>query len=103
MDVPAGVSAVGRIAARIDRLPITWAQWRLALITQVFWGVIIAADGVPGKLYPFIWGPRHAFGLAALSVLLAVGNGVGILLGEYVIGVAADRWGRRAALLLSAL
>jgi MFS family permease len=78
-------------------------QWRLALITQLFWGVIIAADGVPGKLYPFIWGPRHAFGLAALSVLLAVGNGVGILLGEYIIGMAADRWGRRTALLLSSL
>jgi len=95
--------ATGRIAARIDRLPLTWVQWRLALISQVFWGVIIAADGVPGKLYPFIWGPRHAFGLGALSVLLAVGNGVGILAGEYLIGLVADRWGRRTALLLSSL
>jgi MFS family permease len=103
MDVVSSTGAVGRIAARIDRLPITWTQWRLALITQLFWGVIIAADGVPGKLYPFVWGPRHAFGLTALSVLLAVGNGVGILLGEYIIGLAADRWGRRAALLLSSL
>lgn len=103
MDMVPNAAAVGRIAARIDRLPITWAQWRLALITQLFWGVIIAADGVPGKLYPFIWGPRHAFGLAQLSILLAVGNGVGILLGEYIIGLAADRWGRRTALLLSSL
>lgn len=97
-----GRATTGRIAARIDRLPLTWAQWRLALITQLFWGVIIAADGVPGKLYPFIWGPIHAFGLGALSVLLAVGNGVGILVGEYLIGIVADRWGRRVALLLSA-
>jgi len=96
-------SATGRIAARIDRLPLTWAQWRLALITQLFWGVIIAADGVPGKLYPFVWEPRHAFGLGALSVLLAVGNGVGILAGEYLMGIVADRWGRRVALLLSSL
>lgn len=103
MSAAVGANPVGRIAARMDRLPITWAQWRLALITQMFWGVIIAADGVPGKLYPFIWGPRHAFGLGALAVLLAVGNGVGILAGEYVIGVAADRWGRRSALLLSSL
>lgn len=102
MDVAGTPGATGRIAARIDRLPLTWAQWRLALITQLFWGVIIAADGVPGKLYPFIWGPRHAFGLGALSVLLAVGNGVGILAGEYLIGLVADRWGRRIALLLSA-
>ena len=42
-------NAVGRIAARIDRLPLTWAQWRLALISQLFWGVIIAADGIPAK------------------------------------------------------
>jgi putative MFS transporter len=93
----------GRIAARIDRLPLTWTQWRLALFSQVFWGVIIAADGVPGKLYPFVWGPRHAFGLGALSILLAIGNGVGILAGEYLIGLVADRWGRRLALLLSSL
>lgn len=96
-------AAAGRIAARIDRLPLTWAQWRLALITQLFWGVIIAADGVPGKLYPFIWGPRHAFGLAELSILLAIGNGVGILIGEYLIGMASDHWGRRTAMLLSSL
>jgi MFS transporter, putative metabolite:H+ symporter len=93
----------GRIAARIDRLPLTWVQWRLALITQIFWGVIIAADGIPAKLYPFVWGPEHAFGLVALSILLAVGNGAGILIGEYLIGIVADRWGRRAALLLSSL
>ena len=104
MNDAASVGATsGRIAARIDRLPLTWVQWRLALSAQLFWGVIIAADGVPGKLYPFIWGPRHAFGLVALSVLLAVGNGVGILLGEYLIGIIADRWGRRLALVLSSL
>jgi hypothetical protein len=50
----AGIEGTGRIAARIDRLPLTWTQWRLALITQIFWGVIIAADGIPAKLYPFI-------------------------------------------------
>ncbi len=97
------VAGVGRIAARIDRLPLTWAQWRLALISQIFWGVIIAADGVPAKLYPFTWGPRHAFGETALSVLLAMQFGVGILIGEYLIGMVADRWGRRTALLLSTL
>lgn len=96
-------SGVGRIAARIDRLPLTWVQWRLALITQIFWGVIIAADGIPAKLYPFVWAPRHSFGTGAFSLLLAVQFGVGILVGEYLIGIAADRWGRRNALLLSSL
>ncbi len=93
----------GRIAARIDRLPLTWMQWRLALISQLFWGVIIAADGIPAKLYPFTWGPEHAFGLGAFSILLAVQFGVGILVGEYLIGLVSDRWGRRTALLLSTL
>ena len=99
----ARISGTGRIAARIDRLPLTWVQWRLALITQIFWGVIIAADGIPAKLYPFIWGPSTDFGTGALSVLLAVQFGVGILVGEYLLGIAADRWGRRTALLLSSL
>jgi putative MFS transporter len=93
----------GRIAARIDRLPLTWAQWRLALISQIFWGVIIAADGIPAKIYPFVWLPQHAFGATAFSVLLAMQFGVGILVGEYLIGMVADRWGRRTALLVSTL
>jgi MFS family permease len=100
---PRGIPGTGQIAARIDRLPLTWAQWRLALITQIFWGVIIAADGIPAKLYPFIWGPKHSFGAGDFSILLAVQFGVGILVGEYLIGIVADRWGRRTALLLSSL
>jgi MFS family permease len=93
----------GRIAARIDRLPLTWMQWRLALTTQLFWGIIVATDGTPAKLYPFVWGPRHDFGLTAFSFLLAVGNGIGILIGEYLISLVSDRFGRRAAFLASAL
>lgn len=99
----AAPTSTGRIAARLDRLPLTWVQWRLALMSQLFWGVIIAADGIPAKLYPFIWGPKHSFGLGAFSVLLAVQFGVGILVGEYLIGIVSDRWGRRVALLISSL
>ncbi len=93
----------GQIAARIDRLPLTWAQWRLALISQVFWGVIIAADGIPAKVYPYVWLPQHAFGMTAFSLLLAMQFGVGILVGEYLIGLVSDRWGRRTGLLVSTL
>ena len=99
----AGALGFGRIAARIDRLPLTWAQWRLALISQLFWGVIIAADGIPAKVYPYVWLPQHAFGMTAFSLLLAMQFGVGILVGEYLIGIVADRWGRRIALLISTL
>src|SRR5580700_4844053 len=84
-----GSNLVGSAAARLDRLPLTWVQWRLALITQIFWGVIIAADGIPAKLYPFIWGPRQSFGVGAFSLLLAMQFGVGILVGEYLIGILA--------------
>ncbi len=100
---PDAATGSGRIAARLDRLPLTWVHWRLALITQIFWGVIIAADGIPAKLYPFIWGPQHNFGPAAFSVMLAMQFGVGILVGEYLIGIVSDRWGRRIGLLLSSL
>ncbi len=99
----ADIPGTGRIAARIDRLPLTWAQWRLALTSQLFWGVIIAADGIPAKVYPYVWLPRHAFGMTAFSLLLAMQFGVGILVGEYLIGLVADRWGRRVALLVSTL
>ena len=103
MDATAEPVGTGRIAARIDRLPLTWAQWRLALISQLFWGVIIAADGIPAKVYPYVWLPQHAFGMTAFSLLLAMQFGVGILVGEYLIGIVADRWGRRVALLISTL
>ncbi|MGH7110445.1 MAG: MFS transporter, partial [Stellaceae bacterium] len=93
----------GRIAARIDRLPLTWMQWRLALLTQLFWGLIVGVDGTPAKLYPFVWGPHHDFGLTEFSLLLAVGNGLGIIIGEYLVSVASDRFGRRTAMILSAL
>lgn len=96
-------TGTGRIAARIDRLPLTWAQWRLALISQLFWGVIIAADGIPAKVYPYVWLPQHAFGMTAFSLLLAMQFGVGILIGEYLIGIVSDRWGRRVGLLISTL
>jgi MFS family permease len=101
--VDAGSLTTGRIAARIDRLPLTWVQWRLAILTQFFWGIIVAVDGTPAKLYPFVWGPQHDFGLGAFSVLLAIGNGLGIIIGEYLISLVSDRFGRRTAMIVSSL
>lgn len=95
--------AAGEIAARIDRLPLTWVQWRLALITQLAWGVIIALDGMPATIYPYVWGPEHAFGPAQFSLLLSFQFGIGILAGEYVMGYLGDRLGRRTAMILSAV
>jgi hypothetical protein len=51
---PAVVAVPGRIAARIDRLPLTPVHWELALLTQVAWGLIVVdTDGIAGRLYPF--------------------------------------------------
>lgn len=94
---------VGRVAARIDRLPLTPVQWELALLTQLAWGVIVATDGIAARLYPFIWLPRHTVTSFEYSTLYAFEVGVGILVGDYVMGFVADRYGRRPAMIASAV
>ena len=62
-------SARVSISQRLDRLPLTWTLWRLALVTQAGWGLVIATDAIAARIYPFVWGPRHAFGTAAFSFI----------------------------------
>jgi hypothetical protein len=47
------------IAQRLDRLPLTWTLWRLALVTQAGWGMVVATDAIAARIYPFVWGPEH--------------------------------------------
>lgn len=97
------ISAKGAsIAQRLDRLPLTWALWRLAIVTQIAWAFAILSDGIAARIYPFIWGPEHAFDTARFSVLLLVSTGLGIVVGEYVFAVLSDRLGRRRILLAAA-
>ncbi|HWG14370.1 MAG TPA: hypothetical protein VG268_13945, partial [Streptosporangiaceae bacterium] len=80
---PAGVTASltqGDIAARIDRLPLSRIQYQIAAITQIYWGLIIATDGMPARLYPFLWEPKGMSNFE-FSVLLAANVGGGILVG----------------------
>lgn len=95
---PAVVS--GDIAARLDRLPLTRLQYGLAAITQVYWGLIIATDGMPARLYPFLWEPR-GMTTFEFSVILAANIGAGILVGEYLGGFLSDRFGRKKVLVAS--
>jgi len=88
----------GEIAARIDRLPLTRIQYGYAAITQIFWGLIIATDGMPARLYPFLWEPRGMSNFE-FSVLLSANIGAGILVGEYLGSFLADRFGRKKILL----
>jgi MFS family permease len=92
----------GEMAARIDRLPLTWMQWELGLVIQTAWGCMLATDGPALRLYPFIWEPKHLITSSEYSVVYAFEVGIGILLGGYFIGWLADKIGRRPALILSA-
>ena len=90
--------APGEIAARIDRLPLTIVQWRLCLLTQLAWAVVVAGDGYAASVYPYVW--QHDFSHFAYSWLNAVQVGVGILIGEYAGGYLADWFGRRKIIAL---
>ena len=90
------------IPQRLDRLPLTWTLWRLALVTQAGWALVIATDAIAARIYPFVWGPRHAFDTAAFSILLLVSTGAGIVAGEYLFALLSDRFGRRPTLLAAA-
>jgi MFS family permease len=93
----------GEMAARIDRLPVSWMAFELALIVQVGWATTGATDGIAATLYPFIWIPHHTVTSSEYSVLYAFQVGISILLGGYLIGWLSDKIGRRKALLLSTL
>src|SRR3984885_16228769 len=101
--VGAGERAVaGDIAARIDRLPLTRTQYGYAAITQWFWGIMIAADGLVAGLYPFIWAPKNLITSFQFDLILGANIGVGILIGEYVGGFLSDLIGRKWTLISAA-
>ncbi len=94
----------GQIAARVDRLPLTRVQWRLAILVQVTWGFIVFdTDGIGARLYPFVWRPKHLITVVEYGVIVALQVGLGVLLGVFIMSWVAERYGRRPAILLSAL
>ena len=100
--VAVGGITQGDIAARIDRLPLTRVQYGLAAVTQIYWGLIIATDGMPARLYPFLWEPKGMSNFQ-FSVMLAANIGAGILAGEYLGAFLADRFGRKKVLIAAAV
>ena len=79
----AAVVVRGEMAARIDRLPLTWMQWEIALVVQLAWAAMLATDGPALRLYPFIWEPGHLITSSEYSVIYAFEVGIGILIGGY--------------------
>jgi MFS family permease len=98
-----GTAVHGRIAARIDRLPLTRVQWQLAILVEITWGfIIVDTDGIGARLYPFVWRPNHLLDVEQYAVIQALQVGLGILVGAYLMSWIAGKYGRRPAILMSA-
>jgi MFS transporter, putative metabolite:H+ symporter len=95
-------ASAATIGQRLDRLPLTWTLWRLGLVTQAAWALVVLTDGIAARIYPFVWGPQHAFDTAHFSLLLVISTGVGIVVGEYFFALISDRFGRRRTLIIAA-
>src|ERR1700744_4141038 len=64
---------------------------------------MIAADGLGGGLYPFIWAPKGLISSFQFDLILGSNIGVGILIGEYIGGFVSDLIGRKWTLITAAL
>lgn len=112
-DVPVGVSGFGigadevavrgRIAARIDRLPLMAFHYRYAIITQLCWGIVFSTDLLIARLYPFLWEPHHIITPLEFNVIFGANAGVGIMIGEQVGGWFSDKFGRKKCLIAAGL
>ena len=108
-DTPAAASAKstlvipGEMAARVDRLPMSFMAWEICLIIQVGWAMSASTDGIALRLYPFVWLPAKVITHSQYDVLYALQVGISILLGGYALGWLADKIGRRKALILSSV
>src|ERR1700733_2783996 len=92
----------GEIAARIDRLPMSFMAWEICLIIQIGWSTSASTDGIAARLYPFIWLPAKVISHSQYDVLYALQAGISIVIGGYAIGWLSDKIGRGKALVLSA-
>jgi MFS family permease len=93
----------GEMAARVDRLPMSFWAWEICLIVQVGWACAAATDGIAQRLYPFVWLPAKVISHSQYNVLYALQAGISILIGGYALGWLADKVGRRPALITSSL
>ena len=99
-----GAAIQGRIAARIDRLPLCRVHWELAILVEAAWGfIIVDTDGIAARLYPFVWRPHHIITNDQYAVIQALQVGLGVLLGAFLMSWVAGRFGRRPAIILSAV
>src|ERR1700761_504968 len=91
----------GEIAARIDRLPMSFMAWEICLIIQIGWSTSASPDGIAARLYPFIWLPAKVITHSQYDVLYALQAGISIVIGGYAIGWLSGKIGRRQGPILS--
>ena len=90
------------IAARLDRLPSSWAVWRLVALISLggcfeFYDLMMTAYVSPGliKAGVFHAGAKGLFGLTDQATFAAA-TFAGLFIGTLVFSRVADRFGRRA-------
>src|ERR1700690_2017952 len=76
----------GEMAARVDRLPMSFMAWEICLIIQVGWASSASTDGIAQRLYPFVWLTAHVITHSQDNVLYALQVGISIRLGGCALG-----------------
>ena len=86
-------------AARLDRLPLTWWHWKIALIAGLgtFFDLYeIFLGGVLGPVLAKEW----SLGTTGKALVISSGF-IGMFFGAIALGIAADRFGRRRMFLFN--
>jgi hypothetical protein len=81
----------GEVAARIDRLPMSFMAWEICLIVQIGGAVAVSTDAIAARMYPFVWLPAKEITHSQYNVLFALEVGIGILIGGYAVGWLSDK------------
>lgn len=90
-----------QVVARLERLPMTWALWRIVLVAGLAWLVESLDIGAMSVILPIL---QKVMSLNAGQVgILAVASTVGIVVGLIPAGRLADRFSRRSVLVAGVL
>ena len=71
----------GHIAAQIDRLPLTWVQWQLAILVEITWNLSSTPTASALGAISLRLAARQTDRRRGVAVIQALQVGLGILLG----------------------